>query len=195
MTTKPVMAFDLDETLAGLRHLIRDVMTAEFGHCYPIDQWHSYNIEERFGITPREFLALLEKHHVLERAALEPRALETLELARQLGYHRCIITARGWHPRGREITEQWLERHGLEVDDLHLVAERETKVDTMRRIGSVAYFIDDHPGHVSEAVAADVADRVIVISRPWNAQLNHAHRVECLGEFCELVTESHREAS
>ncbi len=117
----PYVVFDLDDVLANLREELMTMLRLRTGRDIHWREWRSYKLDGLYGVSVKQILQWVMEEEVLEAAALERRAAETIEAARSAGYRIAVITARGWHPRGELLTWQWLERHALRVDELHLV--------------------------------------------------------------------------
>ena len=189
-TKPPYVVFDLDDVLANLRDHLMCMLRHQTGQDVHWEEWHQYELGSVYNTTAEVIMGWVLEHQVLESASLEPHAQVAVHAARQCGYRVAVVTARGWHPRGKRLTEEWLARHGLDIDELHLVPAFGDKSGILRGLGSVAYFIDDNVGHLYPAQALPEVGETLLIDRPWNRQDREIRRLFGLDEFVELLKTS-----
>jgi cell division inhibitor SulA len=182
------VAFDLDEvgcdlkvpTLAAMRTVVPD---------YPHwERWSNYFHFEQHGISLQQFLEILEEHRVIEEAAPAEFAVEVLGLMREMGYRTAVVTARSWHTNGRKVTEDWIVKHGLPVDDLVLVEMLEPKVEAIRSLGDVVAYVDDLPSHLNQLASAQVGGQLHLMRRPWNAHSFGYRVVRDLNDYARAIS-------
>jgi 5'(3')-deoxyribonucleotidase len=185
--SSPYVVFDLDDVLANLREQLMNMLRLRTGRDIHWRDWRSYKLDGLYGVSVEQILRWVMEEGVLEAAALERKAREAIEVARSAGYRIAVITARAWHPRGEVLTWQWLERHTLRVDELHLVPVFGNKSEILKRLGLVEYFIDDHLGHLYPARELAQVHRVYLLDRPWNQDDDSLHRLHNLDEFIRVL--------
>lgn len=191
MKTNPgVIVFDLDDVIFDLRSQVEKALHAASGQYLPWQDWHTYALHDLYDLSHNEILDAFGRHRILECALPEPDACAAVEAVRSVGYQVAAVTARGWHPEGRRITEESLVRHGLDVDELHVVALADSKRHVIEQIGQVQLIIDDSPTHLLHLDGGPW--KVVAQDRPWNRHLTHLPRVSTLAQFADMVRDHGR---
>ena len=181
------VVFDLDDVLANLRDHLMRMLRRQTGREIHWNEWHEYELGSVYNTTTESIMQWVLEHQVLESASLEPHARAAVDAARRAGYRVAVITARGWHPRGERLTEEWLNKHSLDIDELHLVPAFGDKSRVLRGLGSVAYFVDDHVGHLYPARTLKQVRETLLIDRPWNRADREIRRLFGLEEFVDIL--------
>ncbi len=105
-------------------------------------------------------------------AAADPPLPEGVDLARELATSHDIVWLTGRPERLRRVTAEWLRRHALPVEPLHMRGNkdyrpaRETKLAVVRGLAqerTVAMVVDDDPAVVSALQAAGIS----VVMADW----------------------------
>jgi len=183
----PYAVFDLDDVLANLRDHLMAMLHRRTGREIHWSEWRDYELGGLYGTGNETIMAWVLEDRVLEEATLEPHAADAVSAARRAGYRVAVVTARGWHPQGEALTREWLERQGLAVDELYLVPAFGDKATVLEALGQVAYFVDDHVGHLYPAQALPGVRRALLVDRPWNRHDREMHRLFGLDEFVALL--------
>jgi hypothetical protein len=126
----------------------------------PIGQWTTWDFFTPF-CTEQQFLAAVDAVHSRQdsdRYRPYPEAKGFLRSLKEQGYRVVIASHR--KPEMRGPTEQWLTRHGLEHDELHL------SFDKTVLFGSAAVVVDDAPHTLEKAVARGAVSAGLLF--PWN---------------------------
>lgn len=169
---KNICLVDLDDTLIDLKEPMKVVMDAETGLDIPWQEWDHFDVPSIYGLTQGEFLDLCIRHQVLENSVIHPQSHRFLNDLNNLGYHTVLITARGWHPQGKEITEKYISDHNLEVDELILVGVDESKAELAKKFGRIKFTIDDRMKHCREYMVSGIVDHVLLFDAPWNSYMS-----------------------
>jgi hypothetical protein len=165
---KPFVAFDLDEVILNLRDGCHAALARRLGGYPHWSQWTDFLHMEKRGVLVKQFLDMIVEECILETATIEPGAWEAINWIRDLGFRTAVVTARGYHPRGEQITNDWLEQHDIVMDEVVVVPFGKTKVDALRDLGDVAAYIDDHADHIAALHGAGVGGMLVLHDRPWN---------------------------
>lgn len=189
MKHRPYVVFDLDDVLANLRDHLMTMLNRRTGRSVHWREWHQYELSSVYGAPVEAIMTWVREDAVLEAATLEPHAQAAIQAARAVGYRVAIVTARGWHPAGEQITRDWLRRHDLDIDSLHLVAAFGEKADVLRGLGPVVHFIDDHVGHLYPARSLAGVRQVHLLDRPWNRHDTVLPRLRGLEDLIDLLEE------
>ncbi len=184
---KSYVVFDLDDVLANLRDNLMEMLRKRTGVNIHWRHWNEYKLDGIYGVSVEEIMQWVLEDEVLESATLEPDAIKALQTAKSAGYEVAVVTARAWHPNGESITENWLNRYRLDIDQLHLVPIFGDKTTVLKRIGLVHHYIDDHVDHIYSAKALRSVQNVHLLDRPWNRNDDRLPRIHRLREFIDLI--------
>lgn len=131
--------------------------------------WHTYSFLHLYGISDQDAQAALVKQGCLENAMPEPGALEAVRSLIGQGYKVEIWTARAWHPRGQQITEQWFEKWGSPNVTVRVCPYNSSKASLIRQTGiRPKLFVDDSLTQILSVQAESPETSCYVIDRPWN---------------------------
>ena len=103
--------------------------------------------------------------------------------AYQIGF----VTARGFHPKAREITLRRLAERDLVPDHLLITSHGEKKSDHIRTLGRLVAYVDDHVDHLHALQAAGLVDHLCVFDMPWNRHNQNYRRFKSTAEFAQMV--------
>ncbi len=184
---KPYVVFDLDDVLANLRERMMSMLTERTGRNIHWSQWRDSELSGLYRTSDEEIMHWVQEDEVLEAATLEPHAKDAVDKAKAAGFRTAVITARAWHPRAEALTEEWLWRHDLSVDELYLVPLFGNKAQVLNELGVVEHFIDDHLAHLYPARELPGVRKVLLVDRPWNRADETLHRLHDLSEFTALL--------
>jgi hypothetical protein len=133
--------------------------------------YSTYDIPTLYGLDKDEFLQLLIDDKVIEQAEIHDSSYQFLSDLHALNYYVVLITARGWHPQGAAITEQWVLDHKLNVDELIVVGADQSKTEVTEKFGDIVFSIDDRIKHCREYTQTGRVKHVLVYDAPWNAHM------------------------
>lgn len=185
-TTKAIsIVLDLDDVLANLRECLYQTFRRATGIDRPWRDWPHYDLGRHFNLDKTALEALLLREQVLRRCEPEPEAAATTEELRACGYHVAIVTARGWCADARTVTADWLRRHGVAYDSLHIVPLGGDKMDAITDLAEVRLAVDDHPHNIRRY--SDAGLRSLLVDMPWNrdAAFRDMRRIRSLAELRE----------
>lgn len=164
-----VVVWDLDDVIVNFAETLCERMTTRDGLPADWRQWHTYDTcQTVFAPTHDGFVDAMIQARVLESCEPIPGVLATIADFHARGWTQFIVTARGWHPDGVNITAATLAHHQIApyIAAVHVV--NGGKVDALSRIGRVDLYVEDCAHHVAAALdQCDVAE-VAMINRPWN---------------------------
>ena len=90
----------------------------------------------------------------------------------------CYITSR---PVSKEITEQWLDKHGFPAKPVHSINIEQSKVEVAKKAG-VEIFIDDYFENFVELNNAGIF--TYLYTQPWNIKYDVGHmRINSLNDL------------
>lgn len=161
---------DLDDTLSGLRYPLMDTMNRLKNKNIHWEKWGVLDIEQLYGITNDEFLLIAGENFLLERSQPHPEAREFMYKLHNAGLETTILTARGWHPRAKEMTQNWLNLYDIPHTQIVVCNLECTKADYIRHMDNVLFTIDDSPRHCNgySTMELNRPEYVFVYDMPWN---------------------------
>jgi hypothetical protein len=148
----------------------------------PDPYWDWY---KDWGWTGEEFVAFCNEAAdcgCLFSGGVREGYVEAIAQVARMGHEIIIVTDRsfGSTPRVSEkITEEWLDQHGIEYDELIFSADKTA--------GRCDTFIDDKLSNY-DALAKTACD-VYLLNRPWNKvdTPDNRQRIDTIAEYTEAI--------
>ncbi|MDX9745984.1 MAG: hypothetical protein WCX84_01970 [Syntrophales bacterium] len=134
------------------------------------DQWFNFDIWETYCSQEDFFTAINTIHHGQENDLYQPypEARDFLSALKANGYHLTLASHRV--PSTRAPTEQWLEKHRLPYDELHL------SLDKTVLFSRADVIVDDAPPTLKTALTSGIPATGLLC--PWNQVCaNHGFRL------------------
>ena len=185
-----VAVFDLDDTLLDFKNVMMDAIHAEIDTHVHWSQWKTYNLLNTYGITLKQLVEILIKHECIEKSIPFPLTKFTLDNFKKMGYHICLVSARGWCPDGKRLTEKWLKRYGLNYDELIITQVGENKMDSLAHHDTIDLVVDDNMDNCVDFSSSEKVKSTIMMSAPWNMhdclETHNITRVFCLNDLNKL---------
>lgn len=188
----PWIIFDMDEVIVNIRDRLADHLNQATGKNIPASAWYQHDLEGIYGIDSKQLIDIFFSSRILETATLEPDADKALNNAKNFGYNVGILTARGWHHDGLNISQQTVTQFQLPVDHIVAVPLHAKKHEVIRQAfpgGPVIGFVDDNPAHVRGVSTLGIP--TFVRDRPWNTDMLEYARVHNLEHFVDSVHNQH----
>lgn len=167
-----VCVVDLDDTLGDLKEPMMQALNRVTGKNIHWSEWNRFDVSNIYGLTDTEMLSVLEGEYVLEQVIIHDSSYKFLNDLHGLGYYTVLVTARGWHPKGKEITEQWVSDHSLDIDELIVVGVDQSKTDVIDKFDNIVFSIDDRIKHCREYTQCGKIQHVLLYDTPWNAHMS-----------------------
>jgi uncharacterized HAD superfamily protein len=161
---------DIDDTVASLHPVINALCNDAAGVNLAAAEWTTYDATVLYGMSNQQYTDLIIQHRALEEAHPIGRAMKTLWMFEEQGYHIDWVTARGWHHNGKALTKAWLNKWNFPAGKLHVVPLFQCKAEysTANIAKTVNIVVDDSPTHIIQFLKRDAARKVFLIDRPWN---------------------------
>lgn len=176
------IVFDVDDVVCNFRDSLYESFL-KLGKDIHWSNWKEYNHVTIYNLTSESSLHNhMITHNVLESAKLETGASAVLQELKDMGFFLGFLTARGWHPNGEKITQDFINKYKLPIDKLVISGYHKDKksfhIDKFE--GGIEYYIDDSVHHIKDFVDNNV--NAILLDRPWNKD-SYLERVFNLDEF------------
>ena len=164
------VVLDLDDVQADLFRCMRHALNGYTGLDRTPAHFNTFNITEVYpGLQMDEFFNLLICDKILENLKPLEGAAEATRTMKSAGLTINVVTARDWHPEGKNLSIDWLERHGFVFDRLEVTCPNISKEVAYRKFGAQFELIaDDHMKNINHAIDSKLFKRVAVIDKPWN---------------------------
>lgn len=166
-----VCLIDLDDVLGDFANPMIRALNDATGKNLSRNDCKSFDVTPAYGISHDEFLDILINGKIIEKTEIHESSHKFLKDLHTLNYHTVLITARGWHPNGNALTEQWVADHKLDIDELIVVDMHQSKADTVRKFKNITFSIDDRIKHCREYTQSGIIDHVLLYDAPWNRNL------------------------
>ncbi len=184
---KKWVIFDVDDVLVNFRQSLY-LACKKINRDIHWDQWTSYDHPSIYGFVSQEqFREFMAQHAVLENAVVEEGVKQTLQLLRDRDYSLGLITARGWHPDGKDITNKMVRDNDLAIDKVvvsHVYTDKKSAFINQFDGEIVAYF-DDSAHHVRDFLEHGVSS--YLLDRPWNISEIELPRIHSISEVLDIV--------
>ncbi|MBP6975175.1 MAG: hypothetical protein KBB54_04575 [Candidatus Pacebacteria bacterium] len=172
--TKPVLAVDFDDVVAGFNQAFIRYHNAYFGTTVQYEDIVSYDMALTYGTNTETIGARVVDFYHNHHDLIEPLydAIENLEVLRQR-YRLEVVTNRceslapitlGW--KMRHIPKIFSGAHYANGFESKFPERKRSKLEICEEIGAVA-FVDDAINHAN-LVATGLGINVFLPNRPWN---------------------------
>jgi 5'(3')-deoxyribonucleotidase len=168
-----ICLIDLDDTLGDLKNPMMQALNRSTGKNLHWRDWDTYDVPNVYDVSHARFLEILIDEHVIESTIIHDSSYTFLDNLNAMGSHVVLITARGWHPNGVDITEKWITSHNLNIHELIVVDANQSKTDVINKFDTIQFSVDDRIKHCREYTQSGKVKDVILYDAPWN---NHMTR-------------------
>lgn len=189
--------FDLDDTLSNLKEAIMPVMIGKSGINIHWSEWKAHNIDKTYGLTTRQFFDMIVEYEIFENSIPLEGAIEVVNQFKENGYNIVIVTARGWHERGKEVSENWLQKNGIKFDEVFVTGLNQNKTEVLEHLNTVDFVVDDRYKNCLDFLMSGKVNRTFLVDSPWNRAEHQKHpkidRISNLEQIREILYESYNE--
>lgn len=192
MSKKPILAIDCDGCCSNLIPGIVKMCSIVSSATVSEEDWIHYDYFKTIGMTIDQFLDGHIEFNILQNATIYEGVAVAISYARENGYEVAIVTSRGFHPDGENITREWFKKHNCDVDHMVLVGIHETKVNALKSLGNVAAYIDDYLPHLEDIAASDLDINLFLMDQPWNCEDTQFNRIFSVSDYIDCVIQDDR---
>lgn len=163
-------AVDIDDVLARFAEAVHKALCARYPNIKPVSQWNTFLWSDINDVPYDDFVRVMIEDKLLTECVPVPGAVLAMQKIRASGATIVLITARGYHPMGYELTHAWLTHHGIPFDDLIIVPKGQTKAQAAvgKYPKGFLYMIDDNADNLDHMRDAGLLSNPILIDQPWN---------------------------
>lgn len=171
---KPIAVVDLDDTIADMAGLMTECLNHYTGLTLRKEDFDSFDVSGKYGISNEEFYRLLDKDGVIDELAVLPGARTALERLSH-DHEVVIVTARHHFRDPLTRTLKWVKSRGLPVDRVLVSGGTSSRfksnvVYNYVHIDGVQVFFDDGMHNVWDMYDSNMAEKIFIPSQPWNIQ-------------------------
>jgi len=149
---------DIDNTLWHFVSVLYERMKAINPDVIQPSEWHDFNFWRSY-LTPQEFYTVITSIHIDQELFIPyPDAQHFLSSLKDMGFH---ITIASHREKGTlQATINWLNKHNLVFDDIHLSYDKSVLFDNCISI------VDDSPIILDKAARSGIIG--CGLKMPWN---------------------------
>lgn len=180
---KKWIVFDVDDVICNFRESLHQSFK-QLGKDIHWSTWEIYKHVDIYQLNnEKELLDHMRDYQVIEKAIVEDLVKDLFERLKEKGYYIGLLTARGWHDQGQELTHNFVDKYKLLVDKVVISGQHMDKKSAHidKFDGKVVAYIDDSIHHVADFNEQGVL--AFLLNRPWNIKNNELPRVDNLLEF------------
>lgn len=181
-----IAIFDLDDTLLDLKSVIVDSLNRRTGKNLTVDDFRN-DAEYHYGVTRNDFLRIAEEDQMLQKAVPHDGIHELIQTLRQQGTKTVVVTARAWHPKALSVTQQWFDKHRIDVDEIMIVGMNDSKAEAISHMRNVRLAVDDRPDVVLDYQLRSQLNNAFLYSQHWNSHATDMKRVDSLEQLTTLI--------
>jgi len=168
-----IAALDIDDSLANLRDPLMHTLNEYTGKNIHWEEWDAYNLAEIYGMTISDFYACLLESDILRNVKPLEDTINFCQYLIDNNYLVLMVTARGWHPQGTEITKQWLHDYKIPYHDLYVTKFGDSKYKAIEKYGVIDLAVDDAFKHIEDYKQSGKVRHPVLFHHPWNK--NHEY--------------------
>lgn len=165
------ISFDLDDVLCNFMDSFRQAVNKSQGTSVVYEEITDYTKHHSFFGCAEYPHQVLIRGQTLENCLPLAGSKEVLAELKERGYRVIIITARSWHPDGYRVTSEWLEKHDIPYDELHLTDPHKGKMGAYELYEKIDFHIDDSPMNYRDAERSPHVVTPVVMQCPWNREV------------------------
>lgn len=191
---KDLLILDADDVAFDFKNPAYRGLKKDFNIQVPADEWYSHDLEKILNLSNEKIIESFYNNKVLEESKINDGLKELVDEANRNNVSVVCLTARGWHPKGKEITEKAFLGADINIENVIAIPLHESKGDVIKTLQiehRILGFADDHPRHVTEVFErSDIkVENVFVVDQScnYNFSLKGVTRVFNLYEILDYL--------
>ena len=178
--------FDLDDTLGELSIPLMHTLNKITKQDFTVADWNSFYISEMYDMTNEELFEAMIDFKLLEKMLPYADVKDVLTHLKK-NHTINIVTARAWHPDGRNITEKWFAKHQIPYDNIVICDVDKSKIDCISTIDDIVLAVDDRDTHCEDFTNYGKIKKVLMMHQPWNTKESHIERIHSIKEVLNHI--------
>jgi uncharacterized HAD superfamily protein len=188
MDNQKVVILDADDTLLGLHVPLCAALNEFTGKSISCNEWGTFNVTDIYdGLHIEDFYKLIIGKELLILAEPYENTKNTLNTLKQLGYYIVIISSRGYHDNGYDVTKRWFETHNIPFDKIHISGNGIKKSMYSMMYDNVIMSVDDNIENCEDFSKNGCINNVVLMDQPWNRNNNEFKRIHSIEEILDLI--------
>jgi len=181
---KKVAIIDCDDVIMGFKKLMCEALNRHTGKTVHCEQWTTYNVIEFYDdLALDDFYKVIIENELLKKGEPNENVRETILKLKEMGYHIVIITSRAYHPNAEELTKQWMEKHRIPYDDIHVSGNGIKKSSCAKIYKNIEFVIDDNLDNLIDFEVNSNAKKLFLVDQPWNRNDTRYIRITNMNEI------------
>ncbi|MCF6093983.1 hypothetical protein L1765_08370 [Microaerobacter geothermalis] len=170
------LGVDIDGTIKKTQQAAIQVFNEELGKNLTEEDIDSFYLDEPYGLTQKEGKRLWRKleHRIYSLGVPIEQAAETLSQLVKDGHEVYFITARPGMKHIREVTVNWLKKHGFPYNGDNLYMNSQDKAKVAQELG-IDLFFEDAPDHLDRLIHAKIP--TVVVDAVYNREYTDIPRL------------------
>lgn len=170
---------DIDDTIANTKETFREIMNRRTGKSVSAEEWVNYDLTQIYdGVSSDDIRNFILEENMLNRIEPLENTRATVDYLKNSGYNIAYITSRAYAPDAKNITENWLKRHGIHYDAIHISGSGILKSMYANLYHNVALVVDDHSYNTMDFYTN--CPRIknhnnVVVRQTWNKEFLNEH--------------------
>lgn len=184
--------FDMDDVLTDFAQSSYETMVRLGYPDIPVSEWKNYEINNIYGLkSHQEFIDMMINEDILSNSKIKEGVIETLQSFKDAGFHTGILTARGWHPYAKKLTDNFVEEHHLPIDKV-VIAGHHTQgklfyASEFFQEGEIVCYVDDSPKHIKDFKNAGLYSHLMRTSWIQDEEVVGLSQVHSIREYKDKV--------
>ncbi len=187
---KQLFIFDVDDVIYDLKNVIYRALLDVTGKDIKPDNWHSFNLNEVYGVDINTIFESFHKFDILRNGELNKSIYPVIEYLNKNNIETVAVTARGWHLEGNEITRKFFDDNEINIGKIHVVQHHEKKSEVISKFENfdIVGYIDDNARHIQEtrAICGNNIKNYFLKDQPWNKSYNHEDDVYRINDLLDV---------
>lgn len=180
---RDIIVLDCDDVLANSKYVFAEGISNQIGMPVDPNTWQNYSLTKIYPtLNWDRWIQQIIEEETLSSIPVNPLAKILID---SLKHHSKIIilTARGFHPDAKRVTEEWARTNNLEIDDVIVTDNTICKSDILKKFNSVLLYVDDNSDYFLKATQLPHIKNVFLMDQPWNRHISTDKRIKCLSEI------------
>lgn len=161
---------DIDNTLWDFATVLYEKLKKVNSELPEVSEWHCWDFWKPYISRKDFYFAINEIHREQDKYGVFADAKDFLDYLKSKNYNIVIASQR--ELRSKQATLNWLQKHKLLFDELHLLSDKSVLFNN-----NVFAVVDDSPHVLSKARENNLV--ISGIKFPWNKE-HHDYLFECL---------------
>lgn len=181
--SKNIVVLDCDDVLADSKHIFAAGISEQIGRIVNPLTWNDYNLTRLYpDLDWNKWVRWIIDNNTLLSIPVNPMAKILID---DISQHSevIILTARGFHPNGKQQTLDWASKNELNINDVIVTDNTTCKSSVLRKLGQISFYVDDNGDYFTKSLPLSNIKNSYLMDQPWNQHIFTKQRIKCLSEL------------